>query len=324
MRALLLDAPGQKLRLDEVPLPETAPHQIRLRVRACGLCRTDLHVVDGDLTDTHYPIIPGHQIVGIVESVGNAVTGFHLGDRVGIPWLGSSCGECRYCRSGRENLCDLARYTGYHLNGGFAEYCVADARFAFPIPSNYPDLQAAPLLCAGLIGYRALRMAGDAQRLGFYGFGAAAHILIQIARYQGREVHAFTRPGDRAAQNFARQLGAVWAGDSSQIPPVPLEAAIIFAPIGELVPQALQTVEKGGMVVCAGIQMSDIPTFPLFASLGRTTSLFGCQPDPTGTEKNSSHGPRGPVRGPKSPPFRSKRRTRRSTICARAVSPARR
>ncbi len=262
MRALLLDAPGQKLRLDEVPLPETAPHQIRLRVRACGLCRTDLHVVDGDLTDTRYPIIPGHQIVGIVESVGHAVTGFRIGDRAGIPWLGSSCGECRYCRSGRENLCDLARYTGYHLNGGFAEYCVADSRFAFPIPSNYPDLQAAPLLCAGLIGYRALRMTGDAQRLGFYGFGAAAHILIQIARYQGREVHAFTRPGDRAAQDFARRLGAVWAGDSSQIPLVPLEAAIIFAPIGELVPQALQTVEKGGVVVCAGIHMSDIPAFP--------------------------------------------------------------
>ncbi|HNY27045.1 MAG TPA: zinc-dependent alcohol dehydrogenase family protein [Candidatus Sumerlaeota bacterium] len=262
MRALLLDAPGQRLRLGEVPLPEAAPHQIRLRVRACGLCRTDLHVVDGDLRDTQYPVIPGHQIVGIVEAVGDAVTNFHIGDRVGVPWLGSNCGTCRYCRSGRENLCDHARYTGYHLNGGFAEFCVADARFAFPIPSNYPDLQAAPLLCAGLIGYRALRMTGDAQRLGFYGFGAAAHILIQIARHQGREVYAFTRPGDQAAQDFSRQLGAVWAGDSSQIPPVPLEAAIIFAPIGELVPQALQAVEKGGIVVCAGIHMSDIPAFP--------------------------------------------------------------
>ncbi len=262
MRALLLDAPRQKLRLSEVPVPEINPHQIRLRVRVCGLCRTDLHVVDGDLTDTQYPIIPGHQIIGIVESVGDAVTGFRIGDRVGIPWLGSSCGECRYCQTGRENLCDHARYTGYHLNGGFAEYCVADSRFAFPIPPNYPDLQAAPLLCAGLIGYRALRMAGDAQRLGFYGFGAAAHILIQIARYQGREVYAFTRPGDQAAQDFALELGAVWAGNSSQTPPAPLEAAILFAPMGELVPQALQAVEKGGLVVCAGIHMSDIPSFP--------------------------------------------------------------
>jgi len=262
MKAMILEKPGRKLKPVDLPEPEPNDNQVLIKVHACGVCRTDLHVIDGDLTEPALPVVPGHQIVGLIEAVGSAVSDFKPGDRVGVPWLGGSCGECDYCRTGRENLCDRARYTGYQINGGFAERCVADEQFCFPIPTGYPDLQAAPLLCAGLIGYRALSMTGDARRLGFYGFGAAAHILIQVATYQKREVYAFTRQGDPQAQEFARNLGAVWAGDSEQVPPKTLDAAIIFAPVGELVPAALRAVAKGGVVVCAGIHMSDIPSFP--------------------------------------------------------------
>jgi propanol-preferring alcohol dehydrogenase len=262
MRAMVLDNPGKALRLRDITKPSPRAGEVLIKVHACGVCRTDLHVVDGDLTEPALPIVPGHQIIGTVAAVGGGVNSLAAGQRVGVPWLGGSCGECRYCQSGRENLCDHARYTGYQINGGFADYCVADAHFCFPIPEDYPDIQAAPLLCAGLIGYRSLRMAGDAHRLGFYGFGAAAHILIQVARFEDREVFAFTRPGDTSKQAFAKQLGAVWTGGSDQVPDEPLDAAIIFAPAGELVPAALKAVAKGGVVVCAGIHMSDIPSFP--------------------------------------------------------------
>ena len=261
MRAAILNSPGSPLRLADVPAPEPEAEQVLIRVRACGVCRTDLHVVDGELRDPKLPLIPGHQIVGEVVETGERVERFAPGDRVGVPWLGWTCGRCRYCLSGRENLCDYARFTGYQIDGGYAEYAVADHRFCFPI-SDVSDLQAAPLLCAGLIGYRSLKMAGDAERLGLYGFGAAAHIVIQVARHQGREVFAFTRDGDEEAQNFAREMGALWAGGSSQPPPEELDAAIIFAPIGALVPAALGAVAKGGVVVCGGIHMSDIPSFP--------------------------------------------------------------
>ena len=250
---MLLDAPGKPLRAAEMPLPRPAAGELLIRVHACGVCRTDLHVVDGELPAGRQPLVPGHQIVGTVDGSGR---------RVGVPWLGWTCGECRFCRSGRENLCDRARFTGCDRDGGFAEYAVADARFCFPIPEGYPDLQAAPLLCAGLIGHRALRMAGAAQRLGLYGFGAAAHIVCQVARHEGRRVFAFTRPGDEEAQAFARELGAEWAGATDAAAPAELDAAIIFAPAGELVPVALRDVAKGGTVVCAGIHMSDIPSFP--------------------------------------------------------------
>jgi len=262
MRAMQLEAPRQPLQFRDLPIPVPAPGQVLIRTRACGVCRTDLHVVDGDLTQGKLPIIPGHEIVGEVVELGPGTTGLASGQRVGVPWLGYTCGQCRYCRAGHENLCDRARFTGYHLDGGYAEYVVADARYCFPLPEAYSDAQAAPLLCAGLIGYRALSMAGDARRLGIYGFGAAAHIVSQVARYQGREVYAFTRPGDSQAQAFARELGAVWAGDSASPAPEVLDAAIIFAPIGALVPAALQAVDKGGRVVCAGIHMTDIPSFP--------------------------------------------------------------
>ncbi len=262
MFAMILDKPGQRLQAADIPVPKPGPSQVLIRVRACGVCRTDLHVVDGELTEPRLPLIPGHQIVGTVVQAGKRVVRFKKGDRVGVPWLGSTCNKCRYCRSGRENLCDHARFTGYQINGGFAEYTVADHRFCFPVPEGYPDLQAAPLLCAGLIGYRSLMMAGEARRLGIYGFGAAAHIVAQVARYQGRRIYAFTRPGDAAAQRFAREMGAVWAGESGQPPPEELDAAIIFAPDGALVPAALRAVAKGGVVVCGGIHMSDIPSFP--------------------------------------------------------------
>ena len=262
MRAMILEERGQQLHLADIPIPEPGPKQVRVKVSVCGICRTDLHVVDGDLTEPKLPIVPGHQIVGTVDKIGTEITAFTIGQRVGIPWLGGSCGECRFCKTGQENLCDRARYTGYQIDGGFAEYTVADERFCFPIPEDYPDLQAAPLLCAGLIGYRSYRKAGSGARLGLYGFGAAAHILIQVARHDGREVYAFTREGDTQAQAFARELGAVWAGESSQMPPQKLDAAIIFAPVGELVPLALRATVKGGIVVCAGIHMSDIPSFP--------------------------------------------------------------
>lgn len=262
MRAMVLERPGQPLVLRDLPVPEPGPGHVLLRVHACGVCRTDLHIVDGELPNPKLPLVLGHQIVGEVVRAGAGATRFVPGQRVGVPWLGWTCGECKYCRSGRENLCDRARFTGYTLDGGYAEYTVADERYCFPIPEGYPDLQAAPLLCAGLIGYRALRFAGQAQRIGFYGFGAAAHILTQVAVWQGRQVYAFTRPGDHEGQAFARQLGAVWAGGSDELPPEPLEAALIFAPVGALVPQALRALEKGGTVVCAGIHMSDIPAFP--------------------------------------------------------------
>ena len=262
MRAMVLDQPGNALRLAELDDAEPGAGEVRVRVAACGVCRTDLHVVDGELPPRRSPVVPGHQIVGRVEVVGPDVVKLAAGDRVGIPWLGWTCGTCRYCTSGRENLCELARFTGYHRDGGFAETAVADARFCFPLPPGYPDLQAAPLLCAGLIGYRSLRMAGDAERLGLYGFGAAAHIVIQVARFEGKRVFAFTRPGDEGAQSFARELGAEWAGDTSGPVPEELDGAIIFAPAGELVPAALAAVARGGVVVCAGIHMSDIPSFP--------------------------------------------------------------
>jgi propanol-preferring alcohol dehydrogenase len=262
MRAMVLTRPGRELELREVERPAVSATGLVVRVEACGVCRTDLHVVDGELPDPELPIVPGHQVVGVVEEVGDQVTRFAVGDRVGIPWLGTTCGSCRFCRADRENLCERARFTGYQIDGGFADYAAADAGYIFPIPDAYGAAQAAPLLCAGLIGYRSLTMAGDGERLGLYGFGAAAHLVAQIARHQGRTVYAFTRPGDDAGQAFARSLGATWAGGSDESPPEPLDAAIIFAPVGALVPAALRAVDRGGTVVCAGIYMSDIPSFP--------------------------------------------------------------
>lgn len=262
MKAMVLQKPGMPLQEMAIPRHKPGDHQVLLRVRACAVCRTDLHVVDGELTHPKLPIVPGHEIVGIVEKLGDGVNRLQIGQRVGVPWLGWTCGKCSYCLSGRENLCLSARFTGYQIDGGYAEYAVADERFVFPLPEQYEDIKAAPLLCAGLIGYRSLRMAGEAKTIGFYGFGAAAHILTQVAVFQGRRVFAFTRSGDKSGQEFALGLGAVWAGGSEQIPPEPLEAAIIFAPVGELVPKALQAVIPGGTVICAGIHMSAIPSFP--------------------------------------------------------------
>jgi propanol-preferring alcohol dehydrogenase len=254
--------PRAGLQLVELPIPEPDAGQVLVKVRTCGVCRTDLHVVDFELPNPKLPITPGHEIVGRVETLGGGVDRFAIGERVGVPWLGFTCGTCRHCTSGRENLCDDASFTGYRIDGGYAEYAVADARYCFPIHGDYDDAEAAPLLCAGLIGYRALRMAGDAERLGIYGFGAAGHIVAQVARWQGRRVFAFTRPGDAEAQSFARDLGAEWAGNSGEAAPERLDAAILFAPVGSLVPAALEAVAKGGTVVCAGIHMSDIPSFP--------------------------------------------------------------
>lgn len=261
MLAAILEATSRPLRLVQRPDPKPGPGQLLIRVKACGVCRTDLHVADGELPDPRLPLILGHQVVGTVLETDAGVGGFSKGDRVGVPWLGFSCGRCRFCQTGRENLCDAAGFTGYQLDGGFAEQIAAQARFCFRIPKGYSDPEAAPLLCAGLIGYRALRLAGAARRIGFYGFGASAHLLIQVARFEGRQVYVFTRPGDSEAQAFARQLGADWVGGSDGPPPEPLEAAIVFAPVGALVPAALKAVEKGGRVVCAGIHMSDIPSF---------------------------------------------------------------
>jgi propanol-preferring alcohol dehydrogenase len=262
MRAMLLHQPRQALDFVERPVPKPADGQLLVKVKACAVCRTDLHVIDGELPDAKRPVVPGHEIVGVVAERGAGVDRFSVGERVGIPWLGWTCGECGFCRSGRENLCDRAKFTGYTLDGGYAEYVVADARFCFRLPENYSDAEAAPLLCAGLIGYRSLTKTGEARRLGIYGFGVAAHIVAQLARHEGREVYAFTRSGDRAAQQFAKSLGAAWVGDSDTTPPEPLDAAIIFAPVGALVPTALRAVAKGGIVVCGGIHMSDIPSFP--------------------------------------------------------------
>jgi propanol-preferring alcohol dehydrogenase len=262
MRAMVLNAPGEPLQLREVPTPSVSAGQILVRVSCCAVCRTDLHIVDGELTHSKLPLILGHEIVGRIEAHGRGVTTFQVGDRVGIPWLGWTCGECKFCRSQRENLCPRALFTGYSIDGGYAEFAAADARFCFQIPDQFDDIAAAPLLCAGLIGFRALRKCGDAKRIGLYGFGASAHLVAQVARFQGREVFAFTRPGDMETQSFAKKLGAHWAGGSDETPPEKLDAAIIFAPVGALIPSALRALEKGGVVVSAGIHMSDIPAFP--------------------------------------------------------------
>jgi len=262
MCAMVLEAPGEPLRETELPIPVPGPGQLLLRVRSCGVCRTDLHVLDGELSEAKLPLVLGHQIVGTVAAAGEGVDGYTEGQRIGVPWLGTTCGSCRYCLSERENLCDHARFTGYQIDGGYAEYTLVDERFALPLPGSYPDLQVAPLLCAGLIGYRSLVMTDGAERLGLYGFGASAHIVSQVARHEGRRVFAFTRPGDAAGQEFARRLGAEWAGGSDEAPPEELDAAIIFAPAGTLVTRALRAIAKGGSVVCAGIHMSDIPPIP--------------------------------------------------------------
>jgi propanol-preferring alcohol dehydrogenase len=263
MRAMILESPRRPLQLKEVPVPRPAPDQVLLEVRACGVCHTDLHILDGELTEPKLPLILGHQIVGTVVGRGERVERFRMGQRIGVPWLGYTDGTCRYCRRGQENLCDHPLFTGYTVDGGFAEYTVADQRYCFPLPDTYGDIEAAPLLCAGLIGYRSYRLCGpDVEHLGLYGFGAAAHIVAQVAVHQGKQLYAFTRPGDTAAQEFALQLGAAWAGPSTEMPPHPLDAAIIFAPVGPLVVTALKATAKGGVVVCGGIHMSDIPAFP--------------------------------------------------------------
>ena len=264
MRAMVLTAQGKDLELQDLPTPQAGKGQLLVRVATCGVCRTDLHVIDGDRPQAKMPVVLGHEVVGEVVKVGPGENPhrFELGDRVGVPWLSWTCGRCRYCRSGRENLCGTARFTGYHIDGGFAEYCLADWRYCFRLPGDLDDVHAAPLLCSGVIGFRSYRMVGDAKRIGFYGFGSAAHILTQVARSEQRQVYAFTRPGDSAGQEFARSLGATWAGGSDEAPPQPLDAAIVFAPVGDLLPEALRRVERGGLVVCAGIHMSDIPSFP--------------------------------------------------------------
>ncbi len=262
MRAMVLQRPRTPLVLREIAPPVPGPGEVRVRVAACAVCRTDLHVVDGELTGPTLPLVPGHEIVGTIDVIGEGVTGLAPGERVGIPWLGWTCGQCAFCASGHENLCERARFTGYTIDGGYAEATVADARYCFPLPGAMDAVTAAPLLCAGLIGYRALAKAGDARTIGIYGFGAAAHLVAQVARHQGREVYAFTRPGDTAARQFALELGVTWAGGSDEPPPVALDAALIFAPVGALVPAALRAVAKGGIVVCGGIHMSDVPTFP--------------------------------------------------------------
>lgn len=262
MKAMLLDAPGRPLRAAELPDPVPGPGELLLRVKACAVCRTDLHVVDGDLPKPKLPLVLGHEVVGVVEAAGAGVARFAPGDRVGVPWLGAACGRCRFCAEGSENLCDEARFTGYDLDGGFAERTVAREEFAFPVPAAFGDVEAAPLFCAGLIGHRTLRMAGDPRTVGIWGFGAAAHLVAQLARFEEREFYAFTRPGDARAQAFALSLGAAWAGGSDEPPPGPLDAALVFAPVGALVPAALRSVRKGGVVVCGGIHMSDVPSFP--------------------------------------------------------------
>ncbi len=271
MRAMVLNRAKTPLVMRTLADPRPAPGEVLIGVRACGVCRTDLHVVDGELTEPKLPIIPGHEIVGEVVAVGEEVERFAIGERVGVPWLGHTCGVCSYCISGHENLCDAPGFTGYTIDGGYADMTIADQHYVFPLPAGYSDAEAAPLLCAGLIGYRSLRMAGDAARLGIYGFGAAAHIVAQVARFEGHEVFAFTKPGDQAGQDFARRLGAAWAGGSDDTPPEPLDAAILYAPVGALVPAALRAVRKGGTVVCAGIHMSDIPEFPYDILWGERT-----------------------------------------------------
>ncbi len=273
MRAMVFEGTSPELVLRELPIPAPGPNEVLVEVEACGVCRTDLHVVDVDLKEPRLPLIPGHEIVGRIERIGEHVIGLEAGQRVGVPWLGQTCGRCRYCRSGNENLCDTPGFTGYTINGGYAEFCTADAQFVFALPEEADAVSLAPLLCAGLIGFRSYKLCGDVSALGIYGFGAAAHILCQVARHQGVKVYAFTREGDHAAQKFAKDLGAVWAGASSDPSPEPLDAAIIFAPVGSLVPTALKAVRKGGRVVCGGIHMSDIPSFP-YADLWEERSIL--------------------------------------------------
>lgn len=273
MRAMVFDGPGLRLEMQDIPAPAPAECQVRIAVEACGVCRTDLHIVDGDLAEPNLPLVPGHEIVGRIDEVGPGISDLSIGQRVGVPWLGHTCGTCAYCRSGHENLCDAPGFTGYTINGGYAEYCVADEEYVFPLPDKADPVALAPLLCAGLIGYRSYKLAGEVKTLGIFGFGAAAHILCQIARHQGVEVYAFTRDGDSSAQDFARALGAVWAGGSSESSPKLLDAAIIFAPVGALVPISLKAVRKGGRVVCGGIHMSDIPNFP-YADLWEERSIM--------------------------------------------------
>ncbi len=296
MRAMLLDEPGKPLQLRELPTPAVQPGQLLVRVAACAVCRTDLHIVDGELPNPKLPLIPGHQIVGYIQELGSHLDKFFVGDRVGIPWLGWTDGECSYCRSNRENLCDNARFTGYTIDGGYAEFAVADARFCFPLSDEYDDVAAAPLLCAGMLGYRSLRKTGDPLKLGIYGFGSAAHLIAQVAFYEGRRVFAFTRPGDQAGQESARKLGAVWAGGSDEMPPEKLDAAIIFAPVGALVPVALRALVKGGIVVCGGIHMSDIPSFPYVDLWGERTICSVANLTRRDGEEFLSIAPRVPVR----------------------------
>jgi alcohol dehydrogenase, propanol-preferring len=272
MKAMVFTGTGKPLALSEVEVPRPGDDQVLIRVAACAVCRTDLHIVDGELSEPKLPLVPGHQIVGVVTAKGARVDRFALGDRVGVPWLGWTDNTCKYCKTDRENLCDKARFTGYQIDGGYAEFAAADARYCFPMPPTYRDVDAAPLLCAGVIGYRTLRLAGPGERLGFYGFGAAAHILVQVARHQGRQIYAFTRPGDTKAEQFAREMGARWSGGSLTLPPEKLDAALIFAPVGSLVPAALRALDKGGTVVCGGIHMSDTPSFP-YADLWEERSI---------------------------------------------------
>ncbi len=262
MKAMVLERISEPLKLRELPIPEPGKGEVQIKIHACGVCRTDLHVFDGELKNPKLPLVLGHEIVGTITKIGEGVDDLFVGERIGVPWLGKTDGTCSYCKEGLENLCENAKFTGYTIDGGYAEYTIADHHYCFPIPDGYSSLKAAPLLCAGLIGYRSYRMTGEAKRLGLYGFGAAAHIIAQVAKYHKKEVYAFTRPGDKEGQEFAKKLGAVWADDSLALPPVPLDAAIIFAPVGHLVPQALKVVDKGGKVICAGIHMSDIPSFP--------------------------------------------------------------
>jgi len=296
MRAMLLDEPGKPLQLRELPTPVPQPGHLLVRVAACAVCRTDLHIVDGELPNPKLPLVPGHQIVGYVQELGSRLDKFFVGDRVGIPWLGWTDGECSYCRSNRENLCDNAQFTGYTIDGGYAEFAVADARFCFLLSDGYDDVAAAPLLCAGMLGYRSLRKTGDPLKLGIYGFGSAAHLIAQVAFYEGRRVFAFTRPGDQAGQESARKLGAVWAGGSDEMPPEKLDAAIIFAPVGALVPVALRALVKGGTVVCGGIHMSDIPSFPYADLWGERTICSVANLTRRDGEEFLSIAPRVPVR----------------------------
>ena len=293
MKAMVLNRPRTPLEWTDLPDRQPGPGEIRVKVLACGVCRTDLHVLDGDLPDQSSPIVPGHEIVGRIDALGAGVEGLRLGERVGIPWLGHTCGVCPYCVGGRENLCDHPLFTGCTRDGGFATATIADARFAFPLGDVGADVALAPLLCAGLIGWRSLTIAGDGKRLGLYGFGAAAHIVAQVAKWQGRSVYGFTRPGDVATQAFARTLGVTWAGGSDEMPPELLDAAIIFATAGDLVPMALKALRKGGRVVCAGIHMSDIPSFPYPTAVGGARDRIGCQPDAQGRHRIPAHRARG-------------------------------